>query len=457
MTNTITDEISRIRSAFDALMSHINPSTAVSNGQNRNNDEESLISNERIPEMPGGLPILNQESEPPTQVNENLMNKSSKILTYLFAAFLFIIVIPVYLIYRFLIFVLFIILSIYIKFQKRGYHSINNRINSPANTARRFITNFDDRIGNSIEENHIERPDFMECGYSQALYIFKQKITWLLVYIEGDSDSIETVKFTQDVLTDDRFLSYINQKNFLIWGGSISDSDAFQIANQFNITKLPFLGLLSLTVNQVPTSSGMQQSAPVISLVSKIQGYKKLNTVLHKFDRAFQKYNPMLENLRTELTPVFRTVEDDALTNSIRRNQQQISDNRQLEKQWLQWRKSKIQPVSPDSEQNVSIAIRFPDMSRKIIKVNKDCSLEEVYAIVACNLIENIEIDNESYDDYEEPLNFNYRYKFDLSTVLPCEVLQPSTELLIRDNSLICPTGNLIISMHTEDGDRNNI
>lgn len=500
MPNQFSEEFRRVQDTVNTLINGLNGPT---NQQQRLNDEETPISS-RIPEMPGGFtPIIennnnnnnininNNNATNPSNENEsnnlsnNLSNKFNKLTSILFITIILIIMTPLYILFRIFLSFSFFILSIIIKIQKHGYKSIRN--NDPLNISRRFIMKFDDRIGNksknininelqsntdniTTNSNHnnnitnnnnvnnnstdsvidesnlveIERPDFLECSYSQALYIVKKDITWLLVYIES-SENKESIDFTNDVLINKKFLKFIKDRKFLVWGGDICDSEAFQTCNQFNITKLPFLGLLCLTVNQIPTSSGIQQSTPVLSLVTKIQGYKNLNFVLKKLDKAYKKYNPIVSQLKSNNNSqnLSNSLENEAYENSIRRTQQFRQNNIELRQNWLKWRKSKILPECNEQGQYARIAIKLPNGNRVQLKVNKNCTLEEIYAIVECNLLENIEID--SNINYTEPLNYHHQYKFDIYTLIPKELLVCDSNTIISNNSLVFPSGNLIV------------
>jgi FAS-associated factor 2 len=481
MTSQISDEFRRMQAAFGFLVNELNSTNGFPVQQPH--DEETPIVREEQ-QMPGAFTFPatessngnNQEINNPSNASL-ITHKINKIFIIIFTGLVLIILIPLYAIYRIFIYIFFIIASLYKKIQKHSYKSL--RSNDPTDIARRFIMRFDERIGNKtknviLEENEtneglqnniqtdnllreshlveIERPDFLECAYSHALYILKKDVRWLLCYIESDENK-ESIDFTNNVLINKDFLKFINDRNFLVWGGDISDSEAFQICNQFNITKLPFLGVLCLTVNQIPTSSGMRQSPPVLSLVAKIQGYKSLNEVLKKFDRAYKKYNPVvlqLQSNNSSLQGALRDLQGEALENSVRRNQQRIHESQQqnledLKSQWLKWRKSTLVAECTEAGEYARIAIKLPNGTRKKYKINKNCSLEEIYAHVECDLLNNVRIDNSI--NYDKPRNYNHSYKFDLYTVMPRHSFLPDINVYIYETTSVYPNGNLVVEM----------
>lgn len=503
MMDQVAEEFRRMQDAFNVLVTGLNWSSQQQppqQSQGRQHDEETPISR---PEMPGGFMPVQQERQSGADANADATNttmgdnegtllsrKVNKALSVLFISLLLIIMIPLYIIIRIFVHILFFVLSILVKIQSHGYKSIRN--NDPVNISRRFIMRFDERIGNKsknllvadneelsgntvsndnsvhmadacaeaadadasnvIDESHlveIERPDFLECAYSHALYIVKKDIRWLLVYIESDQNR-EAVDFTHDVLINKKFLKFIKDRKILVWGGDISESEAFQTCNQFNITKIPFLGLFCLTVNQIPTSSGMQQSAPVLSLVAKIQGYKSLNATLNKLDRAYKKYNPTVNQLKlnsSSLHGAVRNLQGEAYANSLRRSQHQRQERQQnqeaLRSQWLKWRKSTLVPECNERGEYSRIAIKLPDSSRVQIKVKKTCSLEEIYALVECTFLQQVEIDDSVV--YEQPANYRHEYKFDIYSLVPRQMLPRDTTSVISENPLVYPNGNLIV------------
>lgn len=471
MPNPVMSELNRLQHIFNSIINELNQTT----------QQQQVDDVEAIPQlqMPGGLDLptsetQNSEDNSNTNKVENLFKK---LLLIIAICVLLIVFLPIYVIYMILMFLFVSTVSIYNKIHQGKYSNLRNT--DPSDIARRFIMNFDERIGNNlagidssdpmedqdqpntlIEGGHlgeIGRPDFLECAYSQALYIVKKDIRWLLCYIESGENQ-ECVDFTKEVLVHPVFLKFIKNKNFLVWGGDISDSEAFQVCNQFNITKLPFLGLLCMTVNQIPTSSGMQQSEPVLSLVSKIQGYKDLETTIHKLQRAYSKYNPIVSQLKRDnpesLQGVVRELQDEALQNSIRRirplrnsysREPQRRSREEKRLQWLKWRKSTLEPEPNEPGQYARLAIKFPDGSRKQIKIGKTSSLEEIYATLECMYLNEVELGDATV--YQCPDDYEHEYRFRIYTVMPKQIIPMSSNITIEETTSIYPSGNLVVEM----------
>ncbi|ODV84981.1 hypothetical protein CANARDRAFT_28713 [[Candida] arabinofermentans NRRL YB-2248] len=452
--------------------------------------------------MPGAFPTDESITTSSRQQPSKLFKYLSKAVSYTTETVVFLIVLPLFTLYKVLGFLLLIlvglIVPIIMKIQPMKYKTVKRGCD-PGDVARRFIMKFDDFIGNRakshLNENplitdeltdtdsrlisqnqllEIERPDFLECAYSQALYFAKKEYRWLLVYIHSDQNE-DTPSFVNDILINKTFLQFIKEKEILIWGGDITDSESFQIANQFKINKLPFLGLLCLTVHQTPTASGVQQSAPLLSIFCKIQGLGSTKTpeaniqrVMSKLQRAYNKFNPTLVTLRAEYerqneSRNMRRVQDQAYENSLKRDKlRKIEKERQLKEaadrkklqeleiQWLKWRKSVLLPEAIETGTFARVAIRLPNGTRIQHKFPKTASIEEIYAFVECECLgKDIEIDND--DMIQRPIGYVHEYKFNINSVYPRETLQVDSDTLIETNGLVYPNGNLIVEMITDD------
>lgn len=383
-------------------------------------------------EFPGGF---QQESTSSTSMaTSQPLTMFDKIVQHVVAVFLVILLVPVYILYRISVLIIFFIVAIINRLQS-PYTRLNS--SDPKDISRKFIIDFDERLQKSIVNNDVERqiqlnrPKFLECSYSEAITKVKKDLKWLIIYIESPH-SIESSKFSQTVLTNENLLNFINEKDIQVWGGDITKSESFQVANQFNITKLPFLGLLCLTRQQIPTSSGVQDSQPMISLVVKIQGMKDPDYVNKKLLRAYKKYNPVVNSIR---------VENGIFPQSF--NQPRAQDiNQDMYNEWLKWRLSMLPSV--ECESPARIAVKFPDGSRKEMILPKDSSVDDIYAFIECKMYNNIDLIPGGI--YNEPIGFTHNYYFKLKTSFPnSEILETNDNRLVRDIPGIYPNGTLMI------------
>ncbi|TID29729.1 hypothetical protein CANINC_001647 [Pichia inconspicua] len=403
--NSIVDEFSRLQTTFSVLINQLNQSDTPQ----RETDEEA---NATVPQMPGAIDF----NEHIPSVNNTNNSIFSSIISVLITTILLLLIFPLYIIYKILIHSFFIIASVSLKFQKLKYKSL--RSNDPVDVSKRFIRTFDERIGNNtktvireldradssvIEESgqtEIPRPDFLECAYSHAMLIVKNDVRWLLCYVES-SENPDSVRFTNEVLINSKFLNFIRKRKILIWGGDISDSEAFITCNQFKITKLPFLGLL----------------------FSKIQGYRDLDYVLQKFDKAYRRYNPTVMRLQNFshngnfMTVINREHEEDDADYSENHiiHEETYNQEEELRYQWLRWRKSRLLPVH-------NIAGEFE-----------------------CNMLNDVDI--EAGVEYERPMGYNHEFRFNIYTVFPREYIPCDSTKTIEETAMIFPSENLIVEV----------
>lgn len=385
-----------------------------------------------LSEMPGGF-----QQEPVTPVPATSVESLTifdKIIQFVFATLLVIILVPVYIVYRISVLVIFFIAAIIGRLQS-PYSRLNS--SDPKDVSRNFIMHFDERLQKSITNNDIEsqiqlnRPQFLECSYSEAVYKVKKEFNWLLIYIESPH-SADSIKFSQSVLINDDILNFINSNNISVWGGDITKSESFQVSNQFNITKLPFLGLLCMTRQQIPTSSGIQQSQPMISLVVKIQGLKDPTYVFNKLLKSYKKYNPGVNSIKLENG--INTSPSNGLG----------SNTGDQYNEWLKWRCSML--PSLDGESPARIAIKFQDGTRKEIILRNDLTVDDIYAFIECKLNNNIHLIPGGV--YSEPVGYSHHYNFNLLSSFPDrEFLHSNDNRLIRDIPSIYPNGTLMVEL----------
>lgn len=326
------------------------------------------------------------------------------------------------------------------------------------------------RLISDIESMEIRRPDFLECSYSQAIYFAKHDVKWLMIYIQSDEHD-DTPKFVNEILLNSKFLNFIHERDMLCWGGDIKQNDAFQVANAFKITKLPFIGLLCLTVNSTPTGTGVVQSTPTMSLVLKIQGITlkadsnsvNVDKIINKMHKAYQKYNPTLVSLAAdrnerETATNIRRRQDEAYERSLamdraraqqrereRREREEAERREQDKKQWLKWRKSQLFPEPSQDRKGdyARIAIRLPDGKRITRRFDKSCTIEEIYAFIECNYLNDVEDVEE--DQIQRPFDYAHIYNFNLVQIMPKAVLECYSSILIKDCNLTWPNGNLVV------------
>lgn len=319
----------------------------------------------------------------------------------------------------------------------------------PAQVARYFISDMNTYYGNA------DRIEFFEGGYTSALFIANRNARFIMVYLHSDEHD-DTPEFIQNTLLSPLVLDFIKEHNILVWGGNVSNSEAYQVANAAGATKFPFVGLVALQSKTRETPEGTTASSPKLSVVAKSQGLVSPEKLVSKFAEQVDKLEPTLISIRAErqqqeLSRVIREQQDSAYQASLQRDRL-IAEQRKLEAiakkkrlQWLQWRASNLLPEveATAKGQFARVAIRTTTGERISRRFPKDAPLEEIYAFVElyqCGMVDN-------FSAVDKPDDFEFHYAFKLISPMPRAELMPSLDAQIKDDPSVWPGGNLIVEM----------
>ncbi|CCH42284.1 UBX domain-containing protein 2 [Wickerhamomyces ciferrii] len=321
----------------------------------------------------------------------------------------------------------------------------------PSHIARNFISDFNNFYPNN------NKIDFFEGGYTSALYIAKRDARFLLVYLHSEEHD-ESEKFINQTLLSEDFINFIDQHNILIWGGNVRESESYQVSNALGVTKYPFLGLLALKTSTTETPEGTTTSAPTLNVVAKVQGFVPTDKLVDKLSSQIERLEPTLVTIRAErqqeeLARVIREQQDQAYQTSLQRDRQKQEEKRQKrllaqnKEQWLKWRLSTLKPEVESSKKNeyARIAIRLSNGERLMRRFDKNLPIEEIYAYV--ELKEKGLLDGliSGGTNISKPEGFVYKFDFNLISPMPRAELSPSLDVLIKDEPVVWPNGNLIV------------
>ena len=336
----------------------------------------------------------------------------------------------------------------------------------PRDTAARFKREFDEEYG----ENDLP---FYEGGIAQAHDLAKKELKFMLVVLlSPEHDDTET--FIKDTLLSQEVSDFIKDpsNNIILWGGNVLDSEAYQVATEYNCTKFPFSALVCLTPKEGSTRMG---------IAKRLVGPMPAATYLSELRGAVEKYGSELAGVRAERTAQevsrsLRNQQDSAYERSLAIDRERArqkkeaaaaaaaAEKRALEaaeaaeirkqkrQQWRLWRASIILAEPPASDKNiVRLALKMPEESgigRIVRRFPQDASMEELYAFVDCyDLLQ--QVDDE--DDYEEPEDYDHEFTFRIASILPRVVYEPSSTVTIGQK--IGRSGNLIVEEVAPDSD----
>ncbi|KAH6855292.1 hypothetical protein B0I37DRAFT_53130 [Chaetomium sp. MPI-CAGE-AT-0009] len=332
------------------------------------------------------------------------------------------------------------------------------RVTLPKETAQRFRRDFEEEYG-------AHGLPFYEGGHAQALDAAKRDLKFLLtVLISPEHDDTET--FIRSTLLSPEVVNFINDpaNNIIVWGGNVLDSEAYQVAREYNCTKYPFSCVVCLTPKEGSTRMG---------IVKRLAGPLSSESYIAGIQSAITKHGPDLNGVRSEraaqeMARNLRSQQDSAYERSLaadrerarqkreaaaaaadaeKRAQEEAEAAERLQEQrrrWKEWRATTIAP-EPDAaaKDAVRLALNMPPSSgagRVIRRFANTTTLDELYAFVECYEL----LQDEPRDKgIEKPEGYEHKYGFQIASVLPRETFEPSMATTVGEK--MGRGGNLVV------------
>jgi FAS-associated factor 2 len=73
----------------------------------------------------------------------------------------------------------------------------------------------------------------------------KRELKSLLVVLHSE-DHADTDKFCRETLTSPVFINYCNEKEVMVWAGSVKESEPYKLSSTLNATQYPFMAYIVL-------------------------------------------------------------------------------------------------------------------------------------------------------------------------------------------------------------------
>ena len=115
-------------------------------------------------------------------------------------------------------------------------HAVGGEVDEPITSAVSFKQSFRAQFGASM-------PDFVEVSHREALRMAQQQLKFLFVYLHSPAHG-DAPAFCRDVLTAPAVVAMLSA-NFVVWGGDVRRTDAFQLAAGVAPSTFPYVALLS--------------------------------------------------------------------------------------------------------------------------------------------------------------------------------------------------------------------
>ncbi|KAK3057524.1 UBX domain-containing protein 10 [Extremus antarcticus] len=335
---------------------------------------------------------------------------------------------------------------------------------NPRDTAARFMREFEE------EHNvpHTTLP-FHDNGYADAFDRAKRDLRYLLVVLLSPEHD-DNAPFVRETLLSDDFTTLLNtsqnspEGSIILWAGTVQDSEAYQVASAFNVTRFPFVALIAHTPSV---------SATAMSRLTYISGPITAQELVAQLQKAMQEHGSQITALRAqrreqEATRNLRQEQESAYERSLAQDREKArrkkGDAEEKEKsereerergerkadaarrlaQWRRWRAHRITPEpAAEEKEAVRVSLRMMGGERVIRRFKPDTPLEELYAFVECYDVLNDEAEANGEKTPSEPEVYEHEFKFRLVAPMPREVFELEKGGTIRER--IGRSGNLIV------------
>ncbi|KAI7876546.1 hypothetical protein K492DRAFT_135209, partial [Lichtheimia hyalospora FSU 10163] len=284
----------------------------------------------------------------------------------------------------------------------------------------------------------------------------------LLVVLQSDEHD-DTDAFCRQTLTSTELIDYLQQKNVLVWGGNVRESEAFQVSSTLQATMYPFMAIIALQSSNNSSSRSMK-----MSVVDRIEGLTDVSTVIRRFDTMIQRHGGAINRLRMErdqrdMERRLREEQDKAYLESLKADQEKERQAREAreeamreeeaaklaEQERLEQAEKRQQYIrylcrtlaaEPDSSYDGKVSklsFRLADGER-VIRKFKDTLYKFVEAYPLFKAKEDV-------SDAELPTNYTHKYSFTIISPYPRTVYEPSTTKLVSEEKGLWPSATLIV------------
>jgi FAS-associated factor 2 len=150
-------------------------------------------------------------------------------------------------------------------------------VSNPEADTRNFITTFD----RTYEVTH---PRFEGGSYQTAVSEAHRQSKLLLVYLHSPIHQ-DTDMFCRNVMCSEAFTEFVDS-NFLTWGGSIHNVEAYSLCTQLGVTTFPAVAVFQC------------QSQRSVKVVDKISGYTEPALIMQKLQAMATIQNTIASRTR---------------------------------------------------------------------------------------------------------------------------------------------------------------
>ena len=319
-------------------------------------------------------------------------------------------------------------------------------------------------------------PDFYIGSYDEALRFARDEMRILMVVLTSEEHERDE-RFKREVLISEVVNDLVDEERIVIWGGDVSDRDAYQVGQTLSYISLPFVALIALQPSGPPGLASNPATAPITSprmrLISRLEHSPTsplTSTTLHAHVQTavLPRVKPFLarlvaqkaqreadrrarEDAERRVAENARRDEEKVLAVRRREEERQRAERARLEREERErveriekereaerargWREHKRRELllasggeaSPAEEGAVRVAVRLGNGQRVMRTFAGDASTEEVYAWTECELEREADLAARAVSSAPPPpppsADYVQRYHFRLATTFPRQVI----------------------------------
>ncbi|KAJ1921324.1 Ubx domain-containing protein [Mycoemilia scoparia] len=348
---------------------------------------------------------------------------------------------------------------------------------------------FNDWLDRCFGTSH---PTFFNGSYQEALQQAMVELKCLvIVFVSPEHDhncNIGTI-FTSPAIND-----YFNQDKFLLWGGIVNSSDAFNASEVLSVSGFPFVGVVIFR-NIGESGTLGNQLKPI--LVSRIDGLENMTPEAlissmpeHLLTHDYVQQSMQRENSELEANRQLRAQQAQAYEASLaqdleRARQAQEAEERErmereeakrkeqeilnMEKKMIQWRRwaqkalVKPEPTGGSKDRVTKISFRLESGKRVIRKFDGNNPVEDLYIFADTAEIPDLSEESTSSESNDNPETINndqppdpdYKHVFDFNLVstFPRHRLEISQKTIYEalSEAKLWPNASFIVELLDEE------
>ncbi|BGP34691.1 UBX domain-containing protein 10 [Rhodotorula toruloides] len=334
-------------------------------------------------------------------------------------------------------------------------------------------------------------PAFVTGGYDQALRIARDEMRLLMVVLTSEENERDE-RFKKEVLTSEEVNQVLEEENVVVWGGDVSDRDAYQVGQTLSYIALPFVAFISLQPSAPPgvstNPSTASTASPRLRLISRLEPTPSnpltaVSLHAHIMTSVLPRSKPFLVRLKTQKAQreADRRAREDAerrVLENARRDEEKVMAVRRREeerkraeaaerekrkrearereekeriaalaREWRSWKRAELRrrgEPAADQPGAVRVAVRLGSGKRVMRTFAAADGTEDVYAWVECELEEGEEDTGEAASP---PAGYQQRYHFRLATTFPRQVIPLPSHLASPSTANLGDAGSPTITV----------